>query len=152
MQPDNLEEVYRKRLFLQTIKNGKTPKRSGLGTRLYHLAGFKDFVHCNIESIINNKYVKIAHPNLNRVLHYSTYQPFGSTLNKIQINLASDEMHRTFQKYLKHFVIVARWGTQVLVYFDSEKVSSWAVLDEDLKSVHPKNYKVSKNGFVYYKK
>ena len=85
-----IQDIYKKKLFLETIKNGKTPRRSGLGTRLYNLAGYTDSIYCNIESNMPVKYFK-AKPNLTKVLCYNrNCENPGVNLNNFSMIISSE--------------------------------------------------------------
>jgi tRNA G10 N-methylase Trm11 len=144
-----LEDLYKKRLFLETIKNGRTPKRSGLGLRLYHLAGFTDNIYCTVEPIKKLKRWDLK-SHLTKALYYSIFT-HDSIRNKIKTNLESDKMLRVFQKYLKDFD-TRFYSFRFSVSYDPTKVACWSELDNDLKLMYPKNHIVNDVGFIYYRK
>ena len=146
---EEIQDLYKKRLFLEIIKTGKTLKRSGLGLRLYHLAGFTDNnMYCEISSHIS---IKIPYLNLSltKVLKFSkhNFNHKGQLTDKIM----GQNMRKVFDKYLKDYYIYNHWS-HVKVFFDPKKVACWSVLDNDLKLMYPNNHYVNKYGFIYYRK
>lgn len=145
-----IQDIYKKKLFLETIKNGKTPRRSGLGSRLYNLAGYTDSIYCNIESNMPVKYFQTK-PNLTKVLCYNRNSYNGSNMINLAPKLTSDKMVQVFEKYLKEYYIHRHWN-YIMVLFDPSKVACWSIMDNDLKLMYPKNHMVNKHGFVFYRK
>jgi hypothetical protein len=146
----DLEENYKKNAFIHAIKTGKVPARSGLGSRLYLLAGFShDRVpYCTLENCDFPK----EYPdktNLTKRLAYNRYV-YSIKESSFDDAISSKDMRNVFDKYLKDYEIIHHWN-YIFVYFDPTNMPSWAVLDNDLKLKYPNNHRVDKRGFVYYK-
>lgn len=148
----NLEQEYKKKLFLETIKTGKTPKRSGLGTRLFHLAGFTDNIACTVEPTNNTARMFNEHKHFTKCLRFSVLEGFAAFNNQkcYRDKLQSAAMHIAFKKYLKEFRVI-RTSIYYMVYFDPRQVADWAILDADLLALYPKRCRIDKRGFVYLK-
>jgi hypothetical protein len=146
----DLENEYKKKQFIHAIKTGKIPTRSGLGTRLYLLAGYtKNRPYCTLE---NCEPPLLEHPkkeHFTKRLCYSKHV-YSMENGEIEKHLHSKDMINVFDKYLKNYEIVRHWA-YVFVYFDPKNSPSWAILDEDLKNKYPNNYIVDKRGFIQYK-
>lgn len=143
-----LEDDYKKKQFIHALKTGKVPLRSGLGSRLYLLAGFnKSRPYCTLE---NCNPPLSENPDGIFFTKRLCYNKNVYTIPNIVNNLCSKEMLDTFEKYLKNYTIVNHWA-YIFVYFDPKNMPSWAVLDEDLKNKYPSNFKFDKRGFVQYK-
>jgi len=148
---EEIADTYKKKLFLETIKNGKTPRRSGLGSRLYLLAGFTGHIPCTMEPVYHKTFPAFKR-HLTKVLRYpkTTYtwgKPRSWDLYK---DLETPQMQNVFKKYLKDYYISSR-ATGYYVYFDPRVTESWGVLDADLLKVHPNKCKISNKGFIYFK-
>jgi hypothetical protein len=146
-----IEEIYKKNQFIHAIKNnGKVPNRSGLGGRLYLLAGYTQHrVYCTMESCNTPITGHLLDNTFTKRLSYSRYI-YNLEKGTIDDHIHSKQMRDTFQKYLKEYVIVNHWN-YIFVYFDPKNSPSWALMDNDLKSMYPYNYRVDKKGFVFYK-
>ena len=147
----DIEDIYKKNQFIHAIKNdGKLPTRSGLGSRLYLLAGYTRYrPYCTMESC--NPPVTgdpLDHTFIKRLAYSRHVYKFGK--EEIDNHIFSKSMRDTFQKYLKDYAIVGHWN-YIFVYFDPNNIPSWAILDNDLKTMYPDNYRVDKKGFVFYK-
>lgn len=147
----NLEDIYKKNQFIHAIKNnGKVPTRSGLGGRLYLLAGYTQHrVYCTMESCNAPLTGNPLDYKFTKRLAYSRYI-YNIKQGTIDDHINSKQMRDTFEKYLKEYEIVNHWN-YIFVYFDPNNLPSWALMDNDLKIKYPNNYRVDKKGFVFYK-
>jgi hypothetical protein len=149
------KERYNQTVFLETIKMGREPKRSGLGYRLYLLAGFTTAI-----TSISKKNIKLKKYNFyklekvsvnkttNRIEFYRHfYDPFSTNL---VLDLKSEQMQKTLKKYLGTYLLEFR-GAYAYVYYKPDVVINWGELDEDLKNKYPTKCRIDKRGFVYYK-
>jgi hypothetical protein len=151
------KEHYNQVIFLETIKTGKTPKRSGLGYRLYLLAGFTDPLYATVKKNVYvskytfEDYTKVSINGLaNRMEYYKSFFNRHNT-NNFNKNLHSNEMQQIFQKYIGDHIIVSDRTNYISVYYKPNVVINWGQLDEDLLKKYPNNCKINKLGFVYYK-
>jgi len=145
-----IEETYKKNQFIEAIKNGKIPTRSGLGSRLYLLAGYtRNRPYCTLETC-NSPLVE--HPDresFTKRLSYSRHV-YNMSNGTIDDHIFSKQMRNVLEKYLKQYALVHHWN-YIFIYFDPKNTPSWAILDNDLKNMYPENHKIDKRGFVYYK-
>jgi hypothetical protein len=150
------KERYNQTVFLETIKTGKMPKRSGLGARLYLLGGFTKVVSSTLK-----KNIKLKKYNIEKLRHVSIdgftnriefcrgwYDPHNNST--ISYNLKSDKMDRVFTKYLGTYFFET-YQSYSYVYFKPDVVINWGELDDDLMKMYPNKCRVDKRGFVYYK-
>lgn len=142
----NIQEEYKKRQFLNGIKNGHIKQRTGLARRLYHLAGFTGYVYGT-----KHKFECSENPSLTERLNYSKTYFNNNGLQEITNDIVSDQMRLVFEKYLKEFVIEFHW-CYIFVYFNPDNVCCWSTLDNDLKIMYPSNHYIDKKtGYVYYR-
>lgn len=147
------KEKYNQIIFLETIKTGRTPKRSGLGARLFLLGGFTKPILCTNRKNIANKHLFNVKRGLTTRLEYykSSWGYFGgSDVNKTSTNLQSDKMKEVFNKYLGDHIIHP-WGPYIHVYYNPNTPINWGQLDADLVSMYPNKCRIDKRGFVYFK-
>lgn len=147
----DIEDIYKKNQFIHAIKNnGKIPTRSGLGARLYLLAGYSQHrPYCTMENCDPPITGHALDHTFTKRLCYNRYI-YKFEKGEIENHIFSNQMKDTFQKYLKEYSIYSHWN-YIFVYFDPNNLPSWALLDNDLKRMYPNNYRVDKKGFVYYK-
>jgi hypothetical protein len=147
----SIADQYNKNVFLESIKTGKTPKRAGLGTRLYLLGGF-DRIHlpCHVERNANPPFeINIDLPHLTNRLCYRI-NIWNSNPNEIVYDLYSNKMRQIYTKYLGEHHVTRNWCF-VFVHYNPSIEINWGVLDHDLKEMYPKNHRIDKRGFVYHK-
>jgi len=149
------KEKYNQTLFLETIKTGKTPKRSGLGTRLMLLAGVTNPVLSTLKKNIKKplkgnelEYVFGETTKLNRIEFYKNTFVYGGTY-RIQNDIIGDAAKAVFYKYLGRHLIKSN-GAYVFVFFSNDIEINWGDLDEALKLKYPKSHRIDKRGFVYF--
>lgn len=139
----NDQDAYNKRLLVETLKRGKKPKRAGLGTRLYHLAGFTDHIYCVLHRDVKDK------KHLSVRLRYTKWAVFT---RQNMDNLHSKEMHEIFTKYLGEYVISGRDNSYcVEVFFSPDVEINWGALDLALREKYPNNHTIDNKGFVHIK-
>jgi len=144
-----IEEKYTKTLFLETIKTGKTPKRSGLGNRLYILGGNTAQILTTLQRNLNPPTQLKHQPEFsNRISFYINSWNYSS--RTVVDYLYSQDMTNVFRKYLGDYHISRNYA-YVFVYFKHDCIISWALLDEELKLKYPHNHRINKYGFVYHK-
>ena len=153
------KEKYNQIIFLETIKTGKMPKRSGLGYRLYLLAGFTRPIMATCKKNIKIKKYNFDQLNYvsiegltNRIEFYTgvVYDVVLHNQNSISKDLMSPQMETVFRKYLGLHRIVKN-GPNTYVYYKPNVVINWGELDDHLQKMHPTKCRIDKRGFVYYK-
>jgi hypothetical protein len=89
---------------------------------------------------------------INRLEYYkkSWFPLVGGRELNITPHISSESMRRVFAKYLGSHKVVPSSG-YVFVYYKPSTIIDWALLDEDLKTMYPKNHRIDKRGFVYFK-
>jgi len=144
------KEKYNQVVFLETIKTGRAPKRSGLGCRLYLLGGFTEGILCN-----NKKNVKLRKKDsIHNLAGYTNRLEFFKNAWHLNGNrgvdrLMSNSMKNVFTKYLgSHHIAIG--GAYVFVYYKPDVEINWGQLDEDLKAMYPTKCRIDKRGFIYY--
>jgi len=150
------KDQYNKTLFLETIKTGRTPKRSGLGTRLYLLAGFTNIVYTTCKrnlKVKNYNSSKLQHVSVNGLtnrIEFSRnfYNPYYK--HDVVSNLKSAKMHGVLERFLGEYYFETRIA-YAFVYFKPDVEINWGELDHDLRIKYPNKTRVDKRGFVYYK-
>lgn len=147
-------EKYQQTLFLETIRTGKTPKRSGLGNRLTLLAGYTSAMLCTLKSNIKLPAGHIAEKlgKTNKLEYFKRSWCFRNSKEIYATEqLLSLKMKNTFTKYLGENIVQVG-VSYINVFYKNDAVIDWGLLDEDLKKMYPNNCRIDKRGFVYYKK
>jgi len=145
LKEKNIQDNYKHQLFLETIKNGKTPSRSGLGQRIAILAGHTHIIYSGLQ--------RNVHPTPSGFSEYTNVLNFyigNNNPQKIEALFKSDSFKDALTKYLGHNIFHKEFYT-LRVFFHKDVVPDWAIMDNDLKTMYPKKCKVDKRGFVYYK-
>jgi hypothetical protein len=136
MTLEEYTEYYKKNLLLQTLKNGKTPRRSGLFMRLLDLMNSSYFYCSTVHNAKKNS-------GYDSVIDIYTGRP--DCLQKL---LSKEDSLKVLDRQLSDYQIVhTKRGT--LIYFNKKNVS-WARLDYDLMANKYRDHYI-KNGFVYRK-
>ena len=147
------KEKYNQVVFLETIKTGRAPKRSGLGSRLYLLAGFTGPILCNSKKNVQpNKKIrdsKVSEYTSRLEFYKNIWTPMGIH-GKVVENLMSNNMKNVLTKYLgSHYLV--NGSAYFYVYYKPDVVINWGQLDEDLRIMYPTKCRIDKRGFIYYK-
>jgi hypothetical protein len=141
---NELQEKYNQTVFLETIKTGKIPKRSGLGGRIFLLAGIKTIISSTCFKNVKPRYL---HSLLtNKIVIYKNY----SSGYKLVEQITHPNVKSIITKYLGYHVIEYKPNT-IEIFYDKDVIPNWALLDNDLKIMYPRNCRIDKRGFVYYK-
>ena len=145
---EDIQKEYNQKIFLKTLKEGKTPTRKCLIKYILYLSGvYREVVRIdknyNIPNVADlNKY--------DRSYHLSII----SIKNANQM-LSNEFLIKNLKRYLDDSFVIRNesWNpirNIIAIYFVSNKVR-WDLIDHDLKANHADNILIKPNGFVYVK-
>ena len=141
-----IEKEYKQKIFLTTLKEGKTPKRKCLFKNVFYLSNLFKYLRL-IQSVIvpdNSPYNRRYEVGLITGMLYSVSTV---TENEAFINSLKRYLSNDFKLETSHFHSVRNC---FFIYLKYEKVR-WDLIDYDLQQNHPNNILKKPNGFVYVK-
>jgi len=146
----DIEEVYNRNLFINTLKNGRAPKRKNLGRRLWLLAGLDPYniPRISLEDHLG-MYPYVTEP-YKKITYYNTHSPVNSNQDIAKM-LSDPKTLNKFSEFLGDGIIT-KYDYKFCVFFKKSNLISWAKLDQALMNMYPKNYLIDDNGFVQFKK
>jgi hypothetical protein len=143
---DDIQKEYKQKIFLKTLKEGRTPKRKCLFKNIFYLSHvYRALRRIDSVTVTND-------PKYNRKYVLS----LDGLFPKKRKDLLNDErLINSFKRYLINY----RIGTDLCftyqetlsIYFNYNEVR-WDLIDHDLITYHPDNITRHKtNDFVYVK-
>ena len=139
---EEIDNAYKKKLFIEALKDGKLAQRRNLFKTIFYLAGHPRCFKWSstLDSDMHN-YTKYCDISTGHVDNLKTI-------------LNSENLIFRLKRYLKnHFTMTKSRSfsfDRIQIYFNKEDVM-WSLIDHDLLAEHPLNTERRKNGFVYIK-
>ena len=135
-----IEDDYKKSLFLSAICNGKLPQRRNLFKNIIYLSGLSEYYRTSESKMSTREnYDKC------QVIYLARQAPAKHIIN-------SPEFITRVKRYLdNHFKILTSFSSsdsRFELHYSREKVK-WALIDHDLLKEHPENTEKRNNNFVY---
>ena len=146
---EEIEKEYKQKIFLTTLKEGKTPKRKCLFKNVFYLSNLFKYLRL-IQSVIvpdNSPYNRRYEIGLITGITGMLYSVPIVTEDENFINSLKRYLSNDFKLEFSHFHSVRNC---FFIYFKYEKVR-WDLIDYDLQQNHPNNILKKPNGFVYVK-
>lgn len=141
-----IEKEYKQRIFLTTLKEGKTPKRKCLFKNVFYLSALFRYLKM-ISSVTvpdNSTYDRRYEIALDNNILYAvnTVTEDETFINNLKRYLSND-----FRLEITPYHTVCG---RFFIYFRYNKVR-WDLIDHDLQEKHSDNILKKPNGFVYVK-
>jgi hypothetical protein len=140
----DIEKEYKQKIFLTTLKEGKSPRRKCLMKNILYLSGiYKAYriggVAANIplNCGFDRKYEFWIHHNY-KVRHILENERFINNLKRYLVQFRFED--NPYYEQINRFNI----------FYNNHSIK-WALIDHDLKTNHPDNILIKPNGFVYIK-
>jgi len=142
----DIEKEYKQRIFLTTLKEGKTPKRKCLFKNVFYLSGLFRYL-----KMISSVTVP-EHSTYDRRYEIALNNGIFSAVNTVT---EDERFINTLKRYLSNDfrLEVTPYHTvcgRFFIYFRYNKVR-WDLIDHDLQTNHSDNILKKPNGFVYVK-
>jgi hypothetical protein len=141
-----IEKEYKQKIFLTTLKEGKSPKRKCLFKNVFYLSGLFRYlkmiqsVSVPDDSQYDRRYVIALDKYILYAVHSVTEDE--SFINSLKRYLSND-----FKLEVSHYHSVSG---RFFIYFKYNKVR-WDLIDYDLQQNHSDNILKKPNGFIYVK-
>lgn len=138
-----VSEEYKKKQFLNAVKNGKKAIRRGLATRLFHLAGYVrsgyDLPWSTLRKTYKNEF--------DTLMEINTMGGYDGTSEYKHAAVQDINFHKILSLFLGKHDLLSN-GYDYNLFYNKSKIC-WGILDEALKIAYPDNHKINENGFVY---
>ena len=146
-----IDDKYKKDLFLGALKEGKIPARKNFFKNIVYLCGFgRELNYVNTFQSNLENYTTCA--RLHFPISYHTVQTNQEKRKKL---VDTPKFSYSLKRYLSDKFKIT-WPTGWMckecldIHYNREDMK-WSLVDNDLLLEHPKNTEKRKNGFVYIK-
>lgn len=140
---DKIEEDYKKRIFLETLKNGKLPQRRNLFKTIMFLSDCKLF-----------RYSYILNSDLPKYTSKCTVEIAVTKQITAKEVVKDPKFIIRLKRYIgNNFKLTLPWAfnsNKFTIYYNKSDIK-WGLVDHDLLTEHPLNSERRSNGFVYIK-